>query len=161
MSDWLRQNDTLTTHDHEKHELNWKQRGYREANEMQRKIREELISPEDKERLVEKLGEYNANKFMESGIAGIPPEQTFDVKCIHAHVADHLSRVSFTTTTEQSALYTILNGESNVIGQRALQILHDKRVQVLGSGIEGRKYTAKKNRSGLKITRLRRKELKD
>ena len=106
---------------------------------------------------------------MESGIAGIPPEQTFVVKCIHAHVADHLSRVSFTTTTEQSALYTILNGEGNVIGQRALQILHDKGVQVLGndecwqqcSGIEGWKYTAKKNRSGLKSTRLRRKELKD
>jgi hypothetical protein len=112
---------------------------------------------------------------MESGIAGIPrdtsryPEQTFDVKCIHAHVADHLCRVSSAVTPEQSSLDTILHGEGNVIGQRALQQLHAKGVRILGndvcwqqcSGGEGWRYVARKNRSGLRSTRIRRKEMRD
>lgn len=167
MSDWLMQNDRT---EDSNNEVNWKQKGYRQANEMQRRIREELISSEDKQQLVKRLGEYNANKFMDSGIAGIPPEQTFDVKCIHAHVADHLCRVSLSVNApDQSALETILHGEGNVIGQRALQQLHAKGVRILGndvcwqqcSGSEGWRYVARKNRSGLKSTRMRRKEMRD
>lgn len=169
MSDWLRQNDTQTDGPSSEYELNWKQKAYWEANDMQRRIREDLIGNEGNELLAQKLGEYNAKKFMESGIAGIPPEQTFDVKCIHAHVADHLCRVSSTSTSEQSPLDTVLNGEGNIIGQRALRLLYEKGVRILGneecwqqcSGSEGWRYVARKNRSGLKNTRMRRKELKD
>ena len=166
MSDWLMQNDTRTN-DCMDVNVNWKQIGYKDANEMQKRIRQNLVSSDDRRRLIDKLGVFNANKFMESGIAGIPPDQTFDVKCIHAHVADHLCRVS--SPKEESTLDTILYGNGNMIGKQALQLLHKKGVQVLGNdvcwqqcnGSEGWRYTARKNRRGLKSTRLRRKQMKN
>jgi hypothetical protein len=168
MSDWLRKNGARTRHTNDHDGNNWKQKGYQDANEVQKMIRQELVSPDDKKRLVEKLGEYNANKFMESGVAGIPPEQTFDVKCIHAHVADHLCRVS-SDSNNDSALNAVLHGDGNIIGKRALELLHKKGVPIVGndvcwqqcSGSEGWRYVAKKNRRGLKSTRLRRKELRN
>jgi len=169
MSDWLMRNDTFSYHASDQHELNWKQTGYQNANAMQKQIRQELVSSEDESRLIEKLGAYNAKKFMESGIAGIPSEQTFDVKCIHAHVADHLCRVTSDPESNESTLDAILRGEGNIIGQRALQLLHNKGIQILGndvcwqqcSGSEGWRYIARKNRRGLKSTRSRRKKLRN
>jgi len=165
MSDWLMQNDTRTNDDCDD-DMNWKQIGYQDANEMQKRIRQSLVSSNDRKRLADKLGEYNANRFMESGIAGIPSDQTFSVKCIHAHVADHLCRVS--SSKKESTLDTILYGDGNIIGKKALQLLHKKGVNILGNdvcwqqcnGSEGWRYIARKNRRGLKSTRLRRKQIK-
>lgn len=168
LSDWLMQNDTRKNCDERIVDdgYNWKQTGYQNANDMQRRIRQELVSSDDRRYLVEKLGEYNTDKFMNSGIAGIPPDQTFDVKCIHAHVADHLCRVS---ASEIPTLDNILHRDGNVIGQKALELLQAKGVDILGndicwqqcSGGKGWSYVARKNRRRLKSTRLRRKELKD
>jgi hypothetical protein len=165
LSDWLLHNDTrLRDNDYDP---DWKRKGYEHANEMQMKIREELVSEADKRRLNEKLGDFNAKKFMESGVAGMPPQQTYEVKCIHAHVADHLSRVSVNSTMD--SLEDILYGDGNIIGRRALQILHGKGLPILGnavcwqqcSGNDGWRYIARKNRSGLKKTRLRRRDMKN
>ena len=185
LSDWLmmrketwgddtsRSEDCIADANANNNNTNWKQAEYRKANDIQRRIRHELInSNNDQQRLIQKLGDYNAKQFINSGIAGIPPQQTHDVKCIHAHVADHLCRISNTTepNDDQSVLDHLLYGnDGNVIGQKALQILHDKGVNVLGndicwqqcSGVKGWKYVAKKNRRRLKSTRLRRKELRE
>ncbi|KAL3798851.1 hypothetical protein HJC23_004639 [Cyclotella cryptica] len=173
MNDWLLHKDIRTRNNtSEEYNVDWKKTAYRDANEMQRKIRQELlVGPEDRARLVDKLGEYNAQRFMESGVAGMPP-QGMDVKCIHAHVADHLCRVSSNTSTSDSAsaLDDILYGDSgNLIGRRALQILHQKGISILGNdeccqqcnGSEGWEYVPRKNRRGLKSTRMRRKELRN
>ena len=71
MSDWLRTKD--------RYDPDWKQNGYQAANEAQKNIRMELAK-DDTDKLVEKMGEYNAQRFLSSGVAGIPPSQTYNVK---------------------------------------------------------------------------------
>lgn len=165
LSDWLRQKDKGEDGD-------WKERGYDNANRMQKKIRMELVSDEDREKLSSRLGEYNAKRFLESGVAGIPADQTFNVKCIHAHVADHLCRCS--TSPESDASPTSVT-DGNIIGRRALEILQYRRgVPINGNDVCWQQcnmnheqqptdwnYTPKKNRQKLKSTRQRRRELRD
>ncbi len=148
MTDWLR-NDVSGD----------KQKGYERANKMQKQIRTELVA-DDYEKLVSRMGEYNAEKFLESGVAGIPASQTYNVKCIHAHTADHLCRSSHSNNTE-----------GNVIGEHALNILQNKRgVPTSGNDVCWQQcsliheqlpsdwnYVPKKNRQGLRSTRKRRK----
>ena len=38
------------------------------------------LAKDDSDKLVEKMGEYNAQRFLSSGVAGIPPSQTYNVK---------------------------------------------------------------------------------
>ena len=38
------------------------------------------LAKDDTDKLVEKMGEYNAQRFLSSGVAGIPPSQTYNVK---------------------------------------------------------------------------------
>jgi len=117
MTDWLR-NDVNGD----------KQKGYERANEMQKQIRTELVA-DDYDKLVSRMGEYNADKFLESGVAGIPSSQTYNVKCIHAHVADHLCRSSQSNNTNTSS-------EGNIIGEHALNILQNQRgVSTLGNDV--------------------------
>jgi len=157
MTDWLR-NDASGD----------KRKGYEQANEMQKRIRMELVA-DDYDKLVTRMGEYNANKFLESGVAGIPSSQTFNVKCIHAHVADHLCRSSQSKNTNAST------DEGNIIGEHALNILQNRRgVPILGNDVcfqqcslhherqpSDWNYVPKKNRQGLRSTRERRKELRE
>ena len=72
MSDWLR------IKDRDRDDQDWKQNGYQAANEAQKNIRMELAK-DDTDKLVEKMGEYNAQRFLSSGVAGIPPSQTYNV----------------------------------------------------------------------------------
>lgn len=146
MTDWLR-NDASGV----------KRRGYEKANGLQKDIRMELVG-DDKGKLVSRMGTFNAEKILESGVAGIPSTQTYNVKCIHAHVADHLCRQ-----------------DGNVIGARALEILQNQRgASILGNDTCWRQcsltyeqqpsdwnYVPKKNRQALRSTRQRRKELRE
>jgi len=75
LSDWLRIKDK----DRDRDDLDWKQNGYQAANEAQKNIRMELAK-DDTNKLVQKMGEYNAQRFLSSGVAGIPPSQTYNVK---------------------------------------------------------------------------------
>ena len=153
MTDWLRNDDGGE-----------KRKGYERANEMQKQIRTELVA-DDYDKLVSRMGEFNADKFLESGVAGIPSSQTFNVKCIHAHVADHLCRSSQSNNT-------ITSTEGNIIGEHALNILQNQKgVPTLGNDVCWQQcslsheqlpsdwsYVPKKNRQGLRSTRQRRKE---
>ena len=167
MSDWLRSKDR-------DREEGWKREGYEKANEMQKKIRMELAK-DDKDKLVSSMGEYNAQRFMESGVAGIPSSQTYNVKCIHAHVADHLCRTSTSDANNTMGQQTRQSKEDgNIIGNHALQILEERGVPILGNDVCWQQcnvshqreatdwgYVPKKNRQGLRSTRLRRKERRD
>ncbi|KAL7537845.1 hypothetical protein ACHAWF_005917 [Thalassiosira exigua] len=154
MSDWLRGDDG-----------EWKRRGYERANAAQARIRKELVG-DDEDKLTSKMGEFNADAFLESGVAGIPPSQTYNVKCVHAHVADQLCH-----RPPSSAFDDGDDGESrtsrepgNVIGTHALRFLQEERgVPVRGNDVCWQQcdvhrerspsdwsYLAKKNRSGLR-----------
>ncbi|KAL9185850.1 hypothetical protein ACHAXT_003627 [Thalassiosira profunda] len=159
MSDWLRRDDQSM-------DAERKREGYERANEAQRQIRMELAK-DDRDKLEERMGEYNAQRFLESGVAGIPPGQTFNVKCVHAHVADNLCRCP------SSAIDSGEETEGNIIGKEALRILEERGVQTSGSDVcwqqcskrnESRpsdwRYVPRKNRQKLRSTRERRKELK-
>ena len=150
MSDWLRSKDIRDIDE------DWKRKGYEKANEAQKNIRVELAK-DDKYKLISRMGDYNAQRFLESGVAGIPSDQTFNVKCIHAHVADHLCRCNS-------------SNDGNIIGKEALKILEERGVPVLGNDVcwqqcnnherqpSDWKYIPKKNRQKLRSTRQRRKE---
>lgn len=151
MSDWLRSKDIRDIDE------DWKRKGYEKANEAQENIRVELAK-DDKDKLVSRMGDYNAQRFLESGVAGIPSDQTFNVKCIHAHIADHLCRCNSSS-------------DGNIIGKEALKILEERGVPVLGNDVcwqqcnkkhesqpSDWKYIPKKNRQKLRSTRQRRKE---
>ena len=159
-TDWLRNDDSGV-----------KRKGYEKANEIQKQIRSELVGGrvgDDYDKLVSRMGEYNAGKFLESGVAGIPPSQTFNVKCLHAHVADHLCRSSLSNSTSSTV-------GGNVIGEYALSILQNQRgVPIFGNEVCWQQcscdheqqpfdwsYVPKKNRQGLRSTRQRRKELRE
>lgn len=158
MTDWLR-NDVSGE----------KRMGYERANEIQKQIRTELVA-DDYDKLVSSMGEYNAGKFLESGVAGIPSSQTYNVKCIHAHVADHLCRAP-----QPNNQNTNTSTEGNIIGEHALNILQNQRgVPTLGNDVCWQQcslkheqhpsdwsYVPKKNRLGLRSTRQRRKELRE
>lgn len=157
VTDWLRNDNSGE-----------KRKGYERANELQKQIRTELVG-DDYDKLVSRMGEYNAGKFLESGVAGIPPSQVFNVKCIHAHVADHLCRSSLSSNSTSST------ADGNVIGDYALNILQNQReVPIFGNEVCWQQcscdhqqqpsdwsYIPKKNRQGLRSTRQRRKELRE
>jgi hypothetical protein len=159
VTDWLRKDDSGE-----------KRKGYEMANEIQKQIRSELVGEDDFDKLVSSMGEYNAGKFLESGVAGIPPSQTFNVKCIHAHVADHLCRSSLVSSNSTSSTV-----DGNIIGEYALNILQNQRgVPIFGNEVCWQQcscdhqqqpsdwsYVPKKNRQGLRSTRQRRKELRE
>lgn len=158
MSDWVRSEDRDKG-------SGWKREGYETANKAQKEIRMELAK-DDMSKLVSKMGEYNARRFIDSGVAGIPPDQTYNVKCIHAHVADHLCRCPSSATDT-----TTKGGNINVIGEQALSVLEDRGVQIMGNDVcwqqcnanrdqlpSDWQYIPKKNRQKLRSTRFRRKE---
>eukprot|EP00571_Detonula_confervacea_P014308 CAMPEP_0172301118 /NCGR_PEP_ID=MMETSP1058-20130122/3063_1 /TAXON_ID=83371 /ORGANISM="Detonula confervacea, Strain CCMP 353" /LENGTH=330 /DNA_ID=CAMNT_0013011125 /DNA_START=80 /DNA_END=1069 /DNA_ORIENTATION=- len=124
MSDWIRSKDR-------ERDEGWKREGYEKANEAQKDIRMELAK-DDTDKLVSKMGEYNAQRFLESGVAGIPASQTYNVKCVHAHVADHLCRCPSSSPDNTN---TRGNEEGNIIGEHALQILEERGVPVLGNDV--------------------------
>ena len=172
MSDWLRTEDIKDKGDN----MGWKRKGYQEANNANKEVRQELAH-NDRDKLVTSMGEYNADAFMRSGVAGIPPDQTFNVKCVHAHVADHLCRrgplSSGSDGHNNSALGNQRNPDevscanagdgNNIIGKYALHILEERGVPINGSNVCWQQcnanhqrtpsdwsYLAKKNRVGLR-----------
>jgi len=167
MSDWLRSKDVITDrkrHDNNRHEEGWKREGYENANAAQQQIRRELAK-DDMKKIVSRMGEYNANAFMGSGVAGIPPSQTYNVKCVHAHVADHLCRRSPSSNDNDNDDDNNSKAEEdgNIIGKHALQILEKRGVPINGNDVCWQQcnvnheressdwsYLAKKNRSGLR-----------
>ena len=182
MSDWLRSKDIMIgdkDYDYDKrNSIDWKREGYEQANLAQKQIRTELAK-DDQIKLIARMGEFNARAFMRSGVAGIPASQTYNVKCCHAHVADHLCRCSSSSSSS-----SVLNNDSsnenndmennnaeedaatkggNIIGQHTLDILEKKGVPINGNdvcwqqcnvnherGSGDWRYLAKKNRSGLR-----------
>ena len=162
MTDWLRSDDRF-------HSTFQKQDGFEAANRVQKKVREELAK-DDLHYLSERMGDFNAQRFLASGIAGIPSSQTFNVKCIHAHVADHLCRRSrdLGSADNQNA------NRGNIIGEEALRILGDsKGTDILGNDVCWQQcdcnrehvdsdwsYTPKKNRQKLKAASIRRQQSK-
>ena len=158
MSDWVRSKDRDRRDE-------WKREGYESANKAQKEIRMELAK-DDMNKLASKMGEYNALRFIESGVAGIPANQTYNVKCVHAHVADHLCRCPSSSDTD-----TTKEG-GNIIGEQALRVLEDRGVQIMGNDVcwqqcNGNReqlpsdwqYIPKKNRHKLRSTRIRRKDM--
>jgi len=188
LSDWVRTSKdrnvpgsdntgTRNNNNKEENKPGWKQEGYQTANAIQSQLRYELTTEEDRQsKLVSRLGEYNAAAFLGSGVAGIPPGQTYNVKCVHAHVADHLCRCPSsagadddTTTSSNDSNDTTNNSSNgseengNVIGKHALQILQKRGVPIHGNDVCWQQcnvhhergpgdwgYLAKKNRMGLR-----------
>lgn len=74
-----------------KRDLSLKQ-SFMAANEVWRDIRRHSVSESQEKQIMSVIGERGMRSFMESGIIGVSPGKTDDVKCIHAHVADHLLR---------------------------------------------------------------------
>jgi len=184
LSDWVRttkdmnvpgsdnaetRNNNNNNNNNEENKLGWKQKGYQTANAIQRQLRYELTTEEDRQsKLVSRLGEYNAEAFLGSGVAGIPPGQTYNVKCVHAHVADHLCRCPSSSPadngSDSSSSSNVSSEENgNVIGKNALQILEKRGVPIHGNDVCWQQcnvhhergpgdwgYLAKKNRMGLR-----------
>eukprot|EP00591_Stephanopyxis_turris_P001573 CAMPEP_0195512702 /NCGR_PEP_ID=MMETSP0794_2-20130614/4572_1 /TAXON_ID=515487 /ORGANISM="Stephanopyxis turris, Strain CCMP 815" /LENGTH=286 /DNA_ID=CAMNT_0040640549 /DNA_START=135 /DNA_END=995 /DNA_ORIENTATION=- len=110
------------------------------------------------EKVQSKLGD-NSERYLSSGIAGISQGQVDDVKCLHAHAADHLSR----------------SDGGNDIGKEVLRRLREDRgVSVYGDRDCWKQcdpnhvpessdwnYVPKKNRHKLRSTRRRRKMISD
>jgi hypothetical protein len=53
-------------------------------------IRRSLAKPEHLEPYQQTMGYDVVEQIMASGLAGISPDKTDDVKCLHAHLADYL-----------------------------------------------------------------------
>lgn len=66
------------------------QREFRRVNARHSAIRRGLVDPEGLRSYVEKLGEAGVEQILASGIAGVSPTKTGDLKCLHAHLADYL-----------------------------------------------------------------------
>ena len=64
------------------------QREFRRVNARHSAIRRGLVEPEHLAPYLEKMGEEAVEQILASGIAGISPEKTEDLKCLHAHLAD-------------------------------------------------------------------------
>lgn len=77
------------------------------ANKAWRTIRDVTVNAEDRKHMDSKLGKEGADFLMDSGLIGCTIGK-LQVKCLHAHVADHLMR------------------GSNEIGAEALKLLEDK-----------------------------------
>jgi len=161
-------------------ELTWMDQ-FRKVNNDNAKIRKSVIEsyPGGWEKVQSKLGEENSERFLESGIAGLGRNSgVADVKCLHAHVADHLCRG---TSPEESNLNIL------TLGNEILRRLTEQRgVSIDGSGeacwkqcsggcsrrlvtdsdknseenSDWKEYTPKKNRQKLRSTRQRRQEIR-
>uniref|UniRef100_A0A7S2HF12 DUF501 domain-containing protein n=1 Tax=Helicotheca tamesis TaxID=374047 RepID=A0A7S2HF12_9STRA len=133
---------------------------FEETNRRIAQIRRSIIDsfPGGMEKVQMHLGEDNSERYLSSGIAGLGLNAGLaDVKCLHAHVADHLCR----------------KDGGNRIGQEVLRRLADKRgVNVCGNencwqqcdvnhnrGPSDWHYLPRKNRQKLKATRRRRKDM--
>lgn len=66
------------------------QHEFRRVNARHSAIRRQLATPEQLQPYVEKLGPQVVEQIMGSGIAGVSPTKTEDLKCLHAHLADFL-----------------------------------------------------------------------
>ncbi len=66
------------------------QREFRRVNARHSVIRRQLAEPEQLEPYIAKLGPQVVEQILASGIAGVSPEKTEDLKCLHAHLADWL-----------------------------------------------------------------------
>lgn len=66
------------------------QREFRRVNARHSAIRRQLAEPEQLRPYVEKLGPAVVEQILASGIAGVSPDKTEDLKCLHAHLADFL-----------------------------------------------------------------------
>ncbi len=66
------------------------QREFRRVNARHSAMRRGLVEPEHLTPYLERLGEEAVEQILASGIAGVSPEKTEDLKCLHAHLADYL-----------------------------------------------------------------------
>lgn len=66
------------------------QREFRRVNARHSAIRRGLVEPEHLAPYIEKMGEEAVEQILASGLAGISPSKTDDLKCLHAHLADYL-----------------------------------------------------------------------
>ena len=66
------------------------QREFRRINARHSAMRRDLVEPEHLPPYLERLGEEAVEQILASGIAGVSPEKTEDLKCLHAHLADYL-----------------------------------------------------------------------
>lgn len=67
------------------------QEDFRRTNEVWRAARSAMMDSKDLEHARNALGDQ-AQVFLESGIIGVALGKVHDVKCLHAHLADHLVR---------------------------------------------------------------------
>lgn len=66
------------------------QREFRRVNARHSAIRRSFVEPEHLAPYLEKMGKEGVEQILASGIAGVSPEKTEDLKCLHAHLADYL-----------------------------------------------------------------------
>ena len=65
---------------------------YKQINSHWRGLKNAIVNDEQRIMLKERLGEEEAEHFMNSGIGGITESNVDDVKCLHLHTADALLR---------------------------------------------------------------------
>lgn len=66
------------------------QQEFRRVNARHSAIRRSIAKPEELAPYIESLGADRVEQIMASGLAGISPTKTEDLKCLHAHLADYL-----------------------------------------------------------------------
>jgi hypothetical protein len=108
-------NRTLTSNSRESEIL---RQNFLETNKAWQEIRNKTISVETATAMREYFGAERADAIVASGIIGITANKVDDVKCLHAHVADHLLR------------------GKNLIGAMALKELSDT-MKINPRGCEG------------------------
>jgi len=93
----------------------------REINQAYRRLREDLVRGREEELGIAqaKMGPHGFRGAMTAGVAKMTVEKTSDVKCLHAHVGDELTR------------------GGNEIGRRVLETLEAKGVETQGSALCG------------------------
>jgi hypothetical protein len=66
------------------------QREFRRVNARHSAIRRQLAEPAQLKPYIDKMGPAVVEQILASGIAGVSPDKTEDLKCLHAHLADFL-----------------------------------------------------------------------
>lgn len=143
--------DNSTYSDREKLKEN-----FLKTNNAWKTIRLEVLPPNEIDMIKRDMGETVSKHLLESGLIGITLNKVDDVKCLHAHVADHL-----------------LRGD-NEIGKLAIDMIESKGVDMKGCGDCWQQcslsfqrndtsywYTPAKNKQKLRTRRVRRLEHKD
>ncbi|CAM9158528.1 unnamed protein product [Choristocarpus tenellus] len=122
-------------------------------------LRKRLMSPGDLKSVSDYLGSDEiAMTFLGSGITGVTPSKVRDAKCLHAHVADALMRGRGKNAIGRATLELLeqrAGGEEGSMGNGLCNQQCDVNLEETESSW---RYMPQKNRLGLKLKNMRRRE---